>query len=40
MAQMRGGWKCALMDSGGQYVMMDGITLMHKLSVGSWDTAQ
>ena len=32
---MKGEWKCVLMDSGEQCVMMDGITLMHKLCADS-----
>lgn len=32
---MKGEWKCVLMDSGGQCVMMDGIILTHKLFAGS-----
>ena len=28
----------ALMESGGQFVAMDGITLMLKLLAGSWDS--
>ena len=29
-----------LMDSGERCVMMDGITLMHKLFAGKWDMTQ
>lgn len=37
---MKGEWRYVSMDSGGQYVMMHGITLMHKLCVDSWDIGE
>ena len=34
---MKGVWKCTVMDSGEQYVMMDLVILMLLLFVDNWD---
>ena len=37
LCRVQAEWRSVSMEHGGQYVMMDGITMMPELCVDSWD---